>query len=175
VCPAVLERRPSFAPGSTIHKDASAAGQKTPINPTVSSSIASNKRAYKGRNVIERSVCRLKDFRRIATRYDKLAQNCRLAGPYQRVCVLFLPRQDRQQALERLRPRRPDSAKFRRFQKVIAFTPTSTHTAATLIRRSAWPRMNSTSGSSGTETTQKVFVGIVLARWRKCREKAIVI
>jgi transposase len=31
--------------------------------------------AYKGRNVIERCVCRLKDFRRIATRYDKLARN----------------------------------------------------------------------------------------------------
>ncbi len=30
-----------------------------------------NKRAYKGRNVIERCFCRLKDFRRIATRYDK--------------------------------------------------------------------------------------------------------
>jgi len=34
-----------------------------------------DKRAYKGRNVIERSFCRLKDFRRIATRYDKLARN----------------------------------------------------------------------------------------------------
>ena len=32
-----------------------------------------NKRAYKGRNVIERCFCRLKDFRRIATRYDKRA------------------------------------------------------------------------------------------------------
>ena len=32
-----------------------------------------NKRAYKGRNVIERMFCRLKDFRRIATRYDKRA------------------------------------------------------------------------------------------------------
>ena len=27
------------------------------------------------RNVIERMFCRLKDFRRIATRYDKLARN----------------------------------------------------------------------------------------------------
>lgn len=34
-----------------------------------------NKRAYKGRNVIERCFCRLKDFRRVATRYDKLARN----------------------------------------------------------------------------------------------------
>ena len=34
---------------------------------------------YKGRNVIERTNCRLKDFRAIATRYDKLARNF-LAG-----------------------------------------------------------------------------------------------
>ena len=34
-----------------------------------------NKRAYKGRNVIERCFCRIKDFRRVATRYDKLARN----------------------------------------------------------------------------------------------------
>ncbi|MCK1503332.1 IS5 family transposase [Bradyrhizobium sp. 188] len=34
-----------------------------------------NERAYKGRNGIERCFCRLKDFRRIATRYDKLARN----------------------------------------------------------------------------------------------------
>ena len=31
--------------------------------------------AYRARNMIERAFCRLKDFRRIATRYDKLAQN----------------------------------------------------------------------------------------------------
>ncbi|MBP1886327.1 transposase, partial [Sinorhizobium mexicanum] len=29
--------------------------------------------AYRQRNVIERMFCRLKDWRRIATRYDKLA------------------------------------------------------------------------------------------------------
>lgn len=34
-----------------------------------------SKRVYRGRNVIERCFCRLKDFRRIATRYDKLARN----------------------------------------------------------------------------------------------------
>jgi transposase len=33
-----------------------------------------SKRAYKGRNVIERCFCRLKDFRRVATRCDKLAR-----------------------------------------------------------------------------------------------------
>ena len=31
--------------------------------------------AYRLRNVIERIFCRPKDFRRIATRYDKLARN----------------------------------------------------------------------------------------------------
>ena len=31
--------------------------------------------AYIGRNMIERAFCRLKDWRRIATRYDKLAVN----------------------------------------------------------------------------------------------------
>jgi transposase len=30
-------------------------------------------KAYKSRNLIERMFCRLKDFRRIATRYDKRA------------------------------------------------------------------------------------------------------
>jgi transposase len=34
-----------------------------------------SRRAYKGRNAIERCFCRLKDFRRVATRYDKLARN----------------------------------------------------------------------------------------------------
>src|ERR1700689_777553 len=37
--------------------------------------IRHDKEAYKGRNVIERCFCRLKDWRRIATRYDKLARN----------------------------------------------------------------------------------------------------
>ena len=32
-----------------------------------------NKRAYRGRNVVERAVGKLKEFRRIATRYEKLA------------------------------------------------------------------------------------------------------
>ncbi len=37
--------------------------------------IRHDKEAYKKRNVVERCFCRLKDFRRIATRYDKLARN----------------------------------------------------------------------------------------------------
>jgi transposase len=35
--------------------------------------------AYRKRNLVERMFCRLKDFRRVATRYDKLARNF-LAG-----------------------------------------------------------------------------------------------
>jgi transposase len=32
-------------------------------------------RDYKDRNLVERMWCRMKDYRRIATRYDKLARN----------------------------------------------------------------------------------------------------
>ncbi|MGY3079136.1 transposase [Bradyrhizobium sp. LM6.10] len=49
-----------------------------PVIPNISDRVvihAFNKRAYKGRNVIERCFCRFKDFRRLATRYDKLARN----------------------------------------------------------------------------------------------------
>ena len=38
-----------------------------------------SRRAYRRRNVIERLFCRLKNWRRIATRYDRLADNY-LAG-----------------------------------------------------------------------------------------------
>jgi hypothetical protein len=41
--------------------------------------IPYNKAPYRQRNLIERMFARLKDFRRIATRYDKLARNF-LAG-----------------------------------------------------------------------------------------------
>lgn len=44
-----------------------------PPNPTRKHPYRYDKRAYKGRNVIERMFCRLKDFRRIATRYDRRA------------------------------------------------------------------------------------------------------
>ena len=46
----------------------SARSRKTPIPHDVE--------AYRDRNLIERAFCRLKDSRRIATRYDKLAVNC---------------------------------------------------------------------------------------------------
>lgn len=38
-----------------------------------------NRRAYRRRNQVERLFCRLKNWRRIATRYDRLARNY-LAG-----------------------------------------------------------------------------------------------
>jgi transposase len=44
-----------------------------PPNPTRKHPHAYDPKAYKGRNLIERMFCRLKDFRRIATRYDKRA------------------------------------------------------------------------------------------------------
>jgi transposase len=52
-------------------------GEK-PVIPNKSNRIALhrfNKRVYMGRNVIERCFCRLKDFRRIVTRYGKLDRN----------------------------------------------------------------------------------------------------
>lgn len=45
----------------------STASRKTPI--------PYDKDAYRARNSVERLWCRLKDWRRIATRYDKLARN----------------------------------------------------------------------------------------------------
>lgn len=35
-----------------------------------------DRRAYARRNLVERLFCRLKNWRRIATRYDRLARNC---------------------------------------------------------------------------------------------------
>ncbi len=46
-----------------------------PPNPTRKHPHSYDAEAYKSRNLIERMFCRLKDFRRIATRYDKLARN----------------------------------------------------------------------------------------------------
>ena len=42
-----------------------------PPNPTRKHPHPYDPEAYKQRNLIERMFCRLKDFRRIATRYDK--------------------------------------------------------------------------------------------------------
>ena len=46
-----------------------------PNNPTRKNKHPFDAQAYKAKNIIERMFCRLKDWRRIATRYDKLAIN----------------------------------------------------------------------------------------------------
>ena len=50
-----------------------------PNHPTRKHPHAFDRALYKQRNVVERTFCRLKDWRRVATRYDKLARNF-LAG-----------------------------------------------------------------------------------------------
>jgi putative transposase len=54
-----------------------ASGTEAVIPSTRSGKIAIpyDATAYVGRNLIERAFCRLKDWRRVATRYDKLANN----------------------------------------------------------------------------------------------------
>ncbi len=44
-----------------------------PPNPTRKHPHTYDRTAYRSRNLVERMFCRLKDFRRIATRYDKRA------------------------------------------------------------------------------------------------------
>ncbi len=44
-----------------------------PSNPTRKNPSPWDRTLYRARNVIERMFCRLKDFRRVATRYDKRA------------------------------------------------------------------------------------------------------
>lgn len=46
-----------------------------PNTPTRKHLHPFDKKRYRKRNAIERMFCRLKDFRRIVTRYDKLARN----------------------------------------------------------------------------------------------------
>lgn len=46
-----------------------------PNNPTRKRFHPFDPHAYKRRNLVERMFCRIKDWRRVATRYDKLARN----------------------------------------------------------------------------------------------------
>ena len=46
-----------------------------PSTASRSAPIPYDRDAYRARNLVERLWCRLKDWRRIATRYDKLARN----------------------------------------------------------------------------------------------------
>jgi putative transposase len=50
-------------------------------NPTRKNIPPFDRLSYKDRNVIERAFSHLKDWRRVATRYDKLARNYRATTP----------------------------------------------------------------------------------------------
>jgi transposase len=54
-----------------------ATGAKPHIPSTINRVIhrSVNRRIYRQRNLVERFFCRLKHFRRVATRFDKLARN----------------------------------------------------------------------------------------------------
>ncbi|WP_408611022.1 IS5 family transposase [Caulobacter hibisci] len=52
--------------------------------------IAYDAQAYKQRNLVERMWCRLKDFRRVATRYDKLARNYLSGALIAALCAYWL-------------------------------------------------------------------------------------
>ena len=62
--------------GNELRKELQDQGT-TPVIPNRSNRkqrFSFNKQLYKERHRIENAFCRLKDFRRIATRYDKLAR-----------------------------------------------------------------------------------------------------
>src|SRR5215469_2811778 len=59
-----------------------------PPNRTRKILIPYDRDAYRTRNLVERLWCRLKDWRRIATRYDKLAANY-LAGVFLAASITF--------------------------------------------------------------------------------------
>lgn len=62
---------------NAIRAAVQAQGAEAVIPPTRSrkAPIPYDRSAYRARNLVERLWCRLKDWRRIATRYDKLAAN----------------------------------------------------------------------------------------------------
>ncbi|WP_414618990.1 transposase [Calothrix sp. CCY 0018] len=55
-----------------------------------------NREIYRQRNLVERAINRIKQFRRIATRYEKLAQNytamltIREASPFRAIALILL-------------------------------------------------------------------------------------
>ena len=65
-------------------------GAKVVIPSTASrrAPIPYDREAYRARNLVERLWCRLKDWRRIATRYDKLARNF-LSGALIAAAVIY--------------------------------------------------------------------------------------
>ena len=67
-----------------------AQGAEVVIPPTSrrKTAIPYDREAYRARNLVERLWCRLKDWRRIATRYDKLAANY-MAGVLLAATIIF--------------------------------------------------------------------------------------
>lgn len=61
-----------------------------PNNPTRKRKHPFDRLAYRLRNIVERTFCRLKDWRRIATRYDKLARNFLAAVAIASIVVYWL-------------------------------------------------------------------------------------
>jgi transposase len=75
---------------NAIRAAIAAQGAEVVIPPLSSrkTSIPYDRAAYRARNLVERLWCRLKDWRRIATRYDKLAANY-LAGVFIAAIITF--------------------------------------------------------------------------------------
>ena len=63
-------------------------GGTIPATRSRKAPIPYDRDAYRTRNLVERLWCRLKDWRRIATRYDKLAANY-LAGVFLAASISF--------------------------------------------------------------------------------------
>lgn len=61
-----------------------------PNNPTRKHSQPFHKRLYRQRNAVERTFCRLKDWRRIATRYHRPAVNYHAAVTIAAVIMFWL-------------------------------------------------------------------------------------
>jgi transposase len=75
---------------NSIRAAVQAQSAETVIPPTRSrkTPIPYDREAYRSRNLVERLWCRLKDWRRIATRYDKLAANY-MAGVFLAATLIF--------------------------------------------------------------------------------------
>lgn len=61
-----------------------------PNNPTRKNIQPFDRESYKRRNIIERTFCRLKDWRRVATRYDKLAINFMATCYIAAICIWWV-------------------------------------------------------------------------------------
>lgn len=74
-------------------RDAAIESGMTPVIPSRKGAVTPadyDVELYKERNLIERAFCRLKDYRRIATRYDKLKRNFQAAVQLVSVRMWFL-------------------------------------------------------------------------------------